>query len=500
MKNVDLLVTNGTVLSGDKKNGVKADILIEADKIIAVSPGLGWTVQAKRTINAEGKFVMPGLVNAHTHSFENLLRGWFDGLPLELWMLLAYGPLNHGPFSKRMLYIRTLIGAVEMIRGGITTVLDHLTELPAVTVEGTETVFRAYRDAGLRVNVGLNVGNRPWHEAYPFLPKLLPEEVRSKLCSRNTVKSIVDVYRTIIGKWHGAEGRIQVVAAPSGPQRCTDELLIALNELATEFNLPVHTHALETLTQLATGKELYGKTIIQHLYNLGLLSKRVSLAHSIWVTEEDISLMAESGVSVVHNPVSNLSLGSGILPLRRLLDAGVNVGLGTDGISASGALNMFEAMKWALLIQRITRTDYLKWPTGAEVLKMATCNGARAVGLGETVGSLAAGKKADLIILDLVSANYVPLNEVGNQIVLSETGSSVNAVVVNGRLLMEDGKILTCDEKELLEEAREIAEEAKSVIERSHDFSSQLKPYVEQMYQQCAAAAKPVERLAIGAE
>jgi 5-methylthioadenosine/S-adenosylhomocysteine deaminase len=251
---------------------------------------------------------------------------------------------------------------------------------------------------------------------------------------------------------------------------------------------------------LAAGNELYGKTIIRHMYDLGLLSKRVSLAHSIWVTEEDIALLAESGVSVVHNPVSNLSLGSGIMPLKRLLDAGVNVCLGTDGISASGALNMFEAMKLALLIQRITGTDYRKWPTGAQVLRMATGNGARAVGLGETVGSLAPGKKADLIVLDLAAANYVPLYEVGDQIVLSETGSSVNTVVVNGRLLLEDGNILICNEKELLEEAREIALETKSVVVRSHDFSSQLKPYVEQVYRRCAAGARAIERLAIGAE
>lgn len=498
MRRVGFIIANGTVLSWDNGTHEKADVLVEADRVKAIAPGLSQSVPIEKVIDAKGKFVMPGFVNAHTHSFENFLKGWFDGYPLELWMLKAYGPLNHGPFSKRLLYIRTMLGAIEMIRGGITTVQDHLTEFPAATAEGTDAVLHAYCDVGLRANVGLNVGDRPWYESLPFLQELLPEELLKRFSSSNDAKKIVALYKDVIGKWHGARGRIQIVAAPSGPQRCSDGLLVALSKLATEYDLTVHSHVLETLTQFVTGEELYGRTIVEHMQRLGILSEKVSLAHGVWVTDEDVSLMAESGVSVVHNPVSNLSLGSGIMPLRRLLDAGVNVCLGTDGISPCGSLNIFEAMKWTLLLHRLSSTDYTQWPTCLEILKMATINGAKALGLGDQVGSLTVGKKADIVVLNPDAVNYVPLRNAGRQIVLSEHGSSVDTVIVNGQLLMEDREMLTCNEKELLEEARALAEDASSVIKRSHNFSKQLQPYVEKIYHRCASMAKPVERLAIG--
>lgn len=461
----------------------RADVLIEGDKIVGVGPGLARTAGPGDTvIEAAGKLVMPGLVNAHTHSFENLFRGGYDGLPLELWMLSAYAPLAYGPFGPRLIYLRTMLGAVDMIRSGVTCLQDHLTEPPQPTFEGASAAMEAYRDSGLRASVALNLGDRPWLQSLPFVRELLPDTIRREFGSPPPAKDLVAFCRKVITTWNGFGGRLQVVPGPSAPQRCTDEFLLQMNELAREFALPLHTHLLETKTQAVTGAQLYGRSTVRHLKDLGLLSDRLTVAHGIWVNSEDIRLLGEASVTVVHNPVSNLGLGSGVMPLRRLADAGVNLALGTDGVSSSGTLSVFEVVKLACYLQRIAGPDHRSWPTSGEMLRMATLGGLRSALFHEAAGTLEPGKKADLLVLDLDSGGvrFTPLNDIRNHLAFSENGSSVRTVVANGKVLMEDRRLVSVDPEAVVAEVNELMPAFRQSLAASAAWGEKLFVYVDE--------------------
>ena len=204
-------------------------------------------------------------------------------------------------------------------------------------------------------------------------------------------------------RFHGRAGRLRYVVAPSGPQRCTDDLLLAAAEFADEHDTAYHIHVLETKVQLITGRELYGKTLVQHLHDTGTLRERVTMAHGIWITDDDIELMADAGCSVAHNPICNLRIGAGVAPLRKLLDKGINIALGTDEIDCNDSSRIFDVMHVAGLIHNVALVDYDEWPTAAEIVRAGTLGGARSVMLQDHIGSIEPGKKADLIVLDLDS-------------------------------------------------------------------------------------------------
>ena len=269
-----------------------------------------------------------------------------------------------------------------------------------------------------------------------------------------TTEGYLEFVRRAIARHHDKNERLRFVIAPSGPQRCTEDLLTGALELAHEHDTAYHTHVLETKMQAVTGEEHYGKSLIRHMHDIGILGERTTIAHAVWVSDEDIALMADAGCSVVHNPISNLKLGSGIAPYRKLLDAGINLALGSDAPSASDTPRMFDVMKFAGLIHKVATPDYTRWPRAAEIVRAATINGARSAALGAKVGSLEAGKKADLLILDLRSLNFTPLNDIDMHLVYCEDGRSVETVMVAGEIVVEDGRVLTCDEAEITQEFR----------------------------------------------
>src|SRR5690606_17082934 len=235
--------------------------------------------------------------------------------------------------------------------------------------------------------------------------------------------------------------RIRIVIAPCGPQRCSVEMLREINRLSESLGVPVHSHTLETRLQAVHAGQVWGKTAIEYLHELGLLSPRLTIVHGIWLTDRDVALLAEHGCSVVHNPLSNLKLGSGLCPVRKLLDAGVNVALGTDGLATSDTADLIEAIRVASLIHRPGSPDYDRWVSAAEVFRMATLGGARTGLMEREVGSLEPGKKADLILLDRDAWGLIPMSDPVRHLAYSITSEAVRTSIIAGRVITRDRRI-----------------------------------------------------------
>ncbi|MGO4837358.1 amidohydrolase family protein, partial [Rhizobiaceae sp. 2RAB30] len=266
--------------------------------------------------------------------------------------------------------------------------------------------------------------------ALPYAREVMPAELQAKLAFGPpiTASAYIDYCRAAIEAFDGRAGRLKFMIAPSAPQRCTPDLLTACYELANAKNLPFHTHVLETITQAVTGPELYDKSLVRHLADLGVLGRNTTIAHSVWVNDEDMALMGAAGCSVAHNAIANQKLGAGVAPIRRLMDAGVTLALGTDGVSSNDTARIFDVMRVAARLHSATGPNYEQWLSAAEILQAATLGGARSALLEEVTGSLEAGKAADLVILDLGAYPFTPLNDIAKHLVYCENGSSIELV------------------------------------------------------------------------
>jgi 5-methylthioadenosine/S-adenosylhomocysteine deaminase len=456
----EILIRNATIVAMDGAHGatpfagnvlIKDGIIKAIGKSLAAGPGA-------HVIEGRGKLVMPGLVNAHTHSSETFLRGRYERMPLEIWLLYAYPLLMNDPIGKRLLYLRSLLLAMESLRNGVTTFCDDFFDPPRHDLDRLATVFRAYDDAGIRANVSSAVMNVHTLDALPFAREVIPAELQALLDfgPPMTAGAYMDYCRSAFSSLHGKSGRLNFMIAPSAPQRCTPDLMAACMDLAIEKHVPFHTHILETKTQAVTGHMLHGKSLIAYMHDLGLLKRNTTIAHSVWVSDEDMLLMGEAGVSVAHNAVSNLKLGAGIAPIRRLLDAGVTIGLGTDGVSSNDTSRIFDVMRVAGLVHGVAGPDYEKWVAADEILTMATIGGAKTAMLEQVTGSLEIGKAADLLVLDLGTYPFMPLNDIAKHLVYSENGSSIETVIVAGRIVMQEGRLTTVDERAVFDEIAEL--------------------------------------------
>jgi cytosine/adenosine deaminase-related metal-dependent hydrolase len=495
------LFLNATLLS--MRSGVSvgtenADVLVQDDLIADVGAGLE-SSGVDRAIDASDLLLMPGMVNAHIHTEQNTFRGRYPGLPLEVLMLYAYPLTGAAPLDDEMIYLRTLLAGIESLKSGVTSILDDVMEVPHQGLEQLAAVFRAYGEIGMRANVSGHVINRPFFETIPYLEESLPDRLREKFLRVPVIglDEYMDFCCEAVGRFHGTgSGRLRYVVAPSGPQRCTEELLGTVADFSREFAVPFHIHILETRVQRVTGTRLYGRSLIRLMSDLGALHERTSIAHAIWIDDDDVALIAASGASVAHNPVCNLRIGSGIAPLRSLLRAGVNVALGTDGISSNDSCRLFDVMKAAGIVHTLSTDEYEEWPTAAEILWAATRGGARAVGLEHQIGSIEPGKKADLVALDLLSPSFVPVNDVANQLVYAENGSSVRLVMVDGKVVVEDGRCLLVDETAVLREARTVLGAYLKQHELVEDDARELEPYLRAIVERCAAEQR--SPLAVG--
>ena len=505
-----LVVRNAMVVCGDAADTrhARADIVIEEGRITAIGPDAGAALLANRpdTAQLDGsrRIALPGLVNAHVHSNEAFEQGAWDKLPLERWLLRAYPPLAQPPLlplPARMHYLRTMLTAVQSLRAGVTSVQDDFLN-PGCDPALFAQAMQAWADSGLRAQVAVTLTDRRYLDGMPFARELFPRELQQELdvAAPPSLAAQFGHLDAMRAQWHGAEsGRLRVAIGPRGPQRCSRELLERVAQASLETSLAVHMHVLETRTQAVAGKLQTGGSFIDHLRACGLLNGRLTLNHAVWLTRRDIEQVGAAGCTTVHNALSNLKLGSGISPVRRLLAAGANVALGSDGASTSDTVDLFESVRMASLVHTPGEADPSRWIAADEAFAMATRGGAASMGLAGQVGELVPGANADLILLDRDDWALVPLNDPVRQLAYTATSSCVDTVVVAGRVLMQGRRLTLLDEAALRAEIGEAAERyRRDWLPEMARAAERFDPWVAQLIERARAEPLVPEPLAFG--
>ena len=440
------------LLDANRWRGESADVLIIGDTIADIATNLE-APDGALALDGTGLLIHPGLVNAHTHGHNALAKGTGDRWTLEL--LLAAGPWTSGERSPEDRYLSAALNAAEMLLKGCTAAYDLFFELPGPTVEGIQEAFRAYQDAGMRVVIAPMLSDISMYKAVPGLLEALPSELKSALSKFRAPhwQQSFQVMEALEKACHLDSDRARLAIAPTIPMHCSDEFLHACRILADKTGLCLHSHVAESKVQLISGGESYHCSIVAHLEALGLLRAGFTVAHGVWLSDDDMQKLAAAGASVATNPGSNMRLGNGLPDIRRMLKHGVNVAVGTDGSASSDNQNMYEAARLASYVTRVNGPDPSVWLTSQEAFHAATCGGSRALGFGDLLGRLAPGAKADLVFLDLRSINWLPINNPLNQLLYTEDGLSVLHVMVGGRFVVKDRHLLTIDLQSLAERA-----------------------------------------------
>ena len=441
-----LLIRGGRVVNPRARCANPADVLIAGDTILEIGPpGLAAPDDAT-VIEAQQRLLIPGLVNAHTHSHANLPRSLGDRWTLEL--ALNGNTAGRENLTNEDKYLAAQIGAVEMIRKGCTACYDLIYEFPAPSVDGINAVAQGYFDAGMRAVVAPMMADGTFYEAVPGLMDALPEALRAEIERKPRLKrwqTGLDVVRESLHQWPFDRDRMRMAVAPTIPAHCSDEFLVNAAKLSRDYNIGLQTHFAESKVQAVAGLKLYDKTLTAHLEELAVLGPNFTAAHGVWLDDDDMSRLANSGSMVAHNPASNMRYGSGMARVRNMKECDLAVGIGTDSRSCSDNLNMFEAMRLASFTSRVQGPDYKRWLTTDEVFAMATVESAKILGMADSIGVLAPGYKADIVFLDTRNPNYVPLTNVMDQIVNAEDGTGVASVMIGGRMVFKDGCMTTID-------------------------------------------------------
>jgi 5-methylthioadenosine/S-adenosylhomocysteine deaminase len=441
--------------SSDVLDGM--DIWIADGRIAAIaptdaSPAFDETYETYRYDNA---LILPGLVNSHSHSASALLRGTAPGAPLDLYVMEAMSRRSR----RTMQHVRVgvLIHAIEMLKRGITGVVDHFRGGAVPTVEAVSTVFQAYDDVGLRAVVAPMFEDKRYIDSLPIDQDRLPPDIQDRW--RGMTPPLADDYfammEEVAATWRGRD-RLRLMLGVDGPQRCTPRLLELAGDFADRHGVGLHTHLLEAKTQALMAPPEFGGSFVAYLDHFGLIGPKSSLAHFVWCTDRDIELAAEKQVNVVNNPVSNLLLGSGLQPTWRMLEAGVTVGLGSDGCSGN-AISIFEQAKFSMLLSRISQPDCDRWISAPQALRMATASGGAVLGEPETLGTICVGAYADLAVLNLSDRMHCPLGDIWNHLVMYESGQAVDSVFVAGELVLRHGRCTKINEDDIYEQASEFA-------------------------------------------
>ena len=486
MSNSELLVKGATILDTDGPLRV-ADIRTENGTITEVGPGL--RPGSARVIDADRMVAMPGLINAHTHSAQNLDRGTTPNLPLDLWLMWAV--FGKPPITAEDRYTLAMAGALEMLQSGCTAVLDHGWVAPWDFEDYSEAIMSAYSDAGMRAGLAPMIGDLDIFDTMSFAgaSKPSPEPLGDPFEAEGLLESMARFF----DRWQGANSRLTPMVGPSAPQRCSHELMEGLAGLARERGAGFHTHVLETRTQIGANLERYGRSSVSYLEDLGMLRPGSSLAHCVWMDPDEFATVQRCGATIVHNPVSNLRCGSGILPVADLLEGGVSVALGADGAASNDNQNMFEAMKFATLMQTL-HGSHLRWPQAPEIWRMCLQGGAAA--LGQPLGSLQAGSKADIVLLD--TERHVPVHAEGlaTSLVLAEHGQSVHTVIVDGEPVVSEGRSTRVDEGAMAERSRALQRRFHEALPERQAFYDRYVDVLTEIHDYEMARATPVERLA----
>ncbi|HAF62537.1 MAG TPA: hypothetical protein DCK95_09445 [Anaerolineaceae bacterium] len=423
---IDLLIRNGLLITQDDERRILAetDIAIQDGRITALGKDLDFT--ADQEIDARSKAILPGLVDVHMH--ETLTRGICEDLPLNRWLDEICFPLDRS-YTYEIMYASALMNQLEMIRGGITTFID------------------IYRFPDACAQVALRSGLRAI---------LVPQIITT---TPNVGESIASAEKFVV-EWKERSPLITPGFGPHAPYSLSLEDYIEITTLAEKYDVVMHTHLSETRWENDAIRERYGCTPTAMLQRAGVLSPRLSVAHGVHLTENDVSVLVQNGVGLAYNPSSNMKLASGIAPIPEYLTAGLMVGLGTDSNLSNNNLDMFEEMRLGAMLQKLGRNDATDMPVHT-MLDMATRNGAQILGMGSEIGSLEVGKQADLILLDLNQPHLWPLIEgrhqnIKEQIVYAANAGDVSHTVVAGKVLMADRQVLTLD----IEEAFDAVQQA----------------------------------------
>jgi 5-methylthioadenosine/S-adenosylhomocysteine deaminase len=447
------VIRNSRVLDSSGEKLIVRDIVVEDGRIVEVrSPQR--PRRGEPVLDASGLFAIPGLINSHTHAHNHLLKGTADCRWLESHVSVLAANLQS--WTPRDYYLSTLVGAIEMLKTGTTAAYDMVNIPGPRADEVLASIVQAYIDIGLRAVISPTVADGTFVEGVWGLSERLPRDLLralNELAAPPPVANALSWLEAGINRWHGAaNGRIHMAVSPVF-RLGSKELLSGCLRVARRHHVGIQAHALESKLQALGALNRYGTTLIDYLGRQEFLGPGVTLAHAVWVTDDDIEQLARHGTSLVHNPASNLKLGSGIAPVRECLDAGINVALGTDGSASSDNQNMFGALWMAALVSHVRSPDPRRWLSAPEVFEAATASGARAMLQGDQLGQLRAGRRADIVLLDLASIYLTPLNQPMLQLVYAELGSAVHTVLVDGRLVVESGRILRIDEGVTVREA-----------------------------------------------
>jgi 5-methylthioadenosine/S-adenosylhomocysteine deaminase len=434
-----ILIRNVLTLQGETLENL--DILINSQHIETVAPAGSIPVEGHdEVISGENKLLLPGFVNGHTHSYQVWQRGLIPQLPLELWLADL---VDSSPQELDQYYWGAVSTAVDTLLSGGTCLMDHCYIKPGQEMETIEALVRGYKAVGIRAVIAPLIQDLPLVMGMPA-GCMLPHQPWPQ-----TAAEVLQLMAAIVEAFHEPEAGIYIGMGPTGFHRCSDELLQGCQEISRRQNLCYHTHLLETRAQKRLAYERYGTSAAQHLNQLGCLNTRTSVAHGVWLEDEDIELLAATGTTVVHNPVSNLRLGSGLAPILKCRDAGLNVAFGCDGAASNDAQNLLEAIKLGTILHTVTDQDYRHWLTPAETLGMATVGGAKGVNLGDATGTIAPGMEADLVLYDLNHPSMLPHTDPLQLLVLGRPTDVVAAVWIRGRQLVDQGQVVSMDVMDL---------------------------------------------------
>lgn len=423
---MNILIKNTAVLTMEGNSSINdgTNVGIEGDRIKFIGD-MPEDFTADKIIDGTGKIVMPGLVNAHTHVAMSLFRNYADDIPFEEWLTEKIWPLE-AKLTEEQIYWGSMLGIAEMIRSGVTCFADMYFFV--------DQTARAAEESGIRASLSRGL--------------VEDEDARLKL----------EETKELAAKWHNkAEGRISIMAGPHAPYTCGAEYLKSIVEMSSELSIGIHIHLSESIKEVRESYNLFGMSPISRMNEIGLFERPTLAAHCVHLSDEDIGILSEKQVNVVNNPGSNLKLGNGFAPVEKLLSAGVNVALGTDGAASNNNLNMFEEINLVSLINKGINRDTTSVPAYTALL-MATVNGAKTLGLEEQLGTIVPGKKADIIMLDLKKPHFCPRYNLASSLVYSAQASDVSEVIVNGRILMEAGELTLIDLEKVMYNAGKCAE------------------------------------------
>ncbi|MBR3140410.1 MAG: amidohydrolase family protein [Methanobrevibacter sp.] len=435
MTKYTILIKNAVILNpGCFENKVQS-LLIEDNLISEIADNIDES-NVDKIIDADGKILLPGLINTHTHLSMALFRGLADDLSLDTWLNDNIWPMESN-LDGHYCYIGALLGAVELIKSGTTTFSDMYFYM--------EDVANAVDEAGLRAV--LSYGMIDFGDA----------ERRE-----NEIKENLSLFENCNGM---ANGRIKVFLGPHSPYTASEELLIKVRELADKYNMGIHIHVSETEKEINDVLDDKGLRPFEYLDKIGFLGPDVVAAHSVWLSDSEIEIIKKNNVKVSHNPCSNMKLASGIAPVSKLIENDICVSIGTDGASSNNNLDLIEELKTASLLQKVSTLDP-KVLNSDEALAMGTIKGAEALGLDSEIGTIEVGKKADIILIDTNSPNMVPdSSNLSSNIIYSANGSNVDTTICDGKILMENRKLTVLDEQKIYEKAKLALKELKELRE-----------------------------------